>query len=812
MANSVKLVLGLFFAFFIILFSIMTSLSILKDEAVDNYLTISKLNAESFSKELNQDLSDMEQTIFNLEDFISTNKNRSSIDKKLKKIIQDYPQIRSINILEENKIKYSSNTYNLGLVLLNKNFYPKPIFDDNILKIATPWIGRDYDSGSDVYINEEKIKANEQSFIPISKNINVDNKKYKVIINLNTDYYKDRFFSNISSDEIIFEILRLDGILLLSTKENHKIGKRIEKSDLLKIAIEKNQYTGIELINNHKYIVTYILTNNYPISLVVKLDYDKSLSSWNKRQYNFFVVTTIIVVLSILVALFFFYLYNRKKEEEIKYQEKQMHDQEKFKLLFQDSHFLAVVIDSNGNILEMNNLSLEFLGEKLKNVHMKKFWDLPCWMENQRDNIKAKIVNFDEEKFESELVALNKDREKRIIDFTLSSISYAEEKLLVAIALDITIKKEKENKLRQAYTVFSNTRDGIMITNSDTVILDVNKAFEKITGFKKKEILNKKVSILKSGTHTKEFYSNMWNSILNKGFWEGEITNKKSDGSYFIEWLTIDAIKNEKDEVVNYIGVFSDITEQKLREKLLKEKDYALFQQSKMAAMGEMIGNIAHQWRQPLSVISTAATGIMLQKDMGISNEEDEVKSLSAINNSAQFLSQTIEDFRSFLKLDKEVQLFNIEKAISDALNLSSVNRKNKAILIDCDLEKNLQVYGVRNEFIQVLMNVLRNAEDALSNQKIEKLILINSFLSGQKVIIKIVDNAGGIDSNIISRIFEPYFTTKHQSQGTGIGLYMSQEIIKNHMKGELSVENHSYNYKGKNYRGACFIIELPFK
>ncbi|WP_417332606.1 PAS domain S-box protein [Halarcobacter sp.] len=812
MANSLKLVVGLFFAFFVIIFSIMTSLSILKDEAVDNYLTISKLNAKSFSKELNQDLSNMEQTILNLENFFKTTKDYSNIENRLFEIIQDYPQVRSINILKNNRIIYSSNSYNSGLYLPNQNFYPKPIFDDNILKISTPWIGRDFVSGSDVYVNEEEIKANEQSFIPISKNIVIDNKVHQVIINLNTDYFKDRFFSNITSGEIIFEILRLDGILLLSTNENHKIGKRIKKSDLLKAAIEKNQYTGIEVIDNHKYIVTYILTNNYPIILLVKLDYEKSLSSWNKRQYNFFVVTTIIVVLSILIALFFFYLYTRKKEEEIKQERAQVQEQEKFKLLFQDSHFLATVIDSNGRILEMNNVALDFLGENVKSIHKKKFWDLKCWIGSDKSTIKNKIKNFTKKKYEDEVIVLNKDKEERIVEFTLSSINNAEETLLVAIGLDITLKKEKENKLKQAYTVFSNTRDGIMITNSDTVILDVNIAFEKITGYKKEDILNKKVNALKSNTHTNEFYSKMWESILAKGFWEGEITNKKSDGTNFIEWLTINAIKNENNEVVNYIGVFSDITEQKLREKLLKEKDYALFQQSKMAAMGEMIGNIAHQWRQPLSVISTAATGIILHKEMGISVEEDEIKTLNAINDSAQFLSQTIEDFRSFLKLDKEVQLFNINKTIHDALDLSSINRKNKSISIVCEIEENLEVYGVKNEFIQVMMNILKNAEDALDKQEAEKLILINSYLDGQNVIIKIMDNAGGIDSKIISRIFEPYFTTKHQSQGTGIGLYMSQEIIRNHMNGKLYVENYSYTYKDSSYVGACFIIELPFK
>lgn len=810
MTNNLKLALGVVFSFFIIVFSIMTSLSILKDEAVDNYLTISKLNAKSFSKELNQDLLNMEQSILNLENFLNTTKKISSIDKKLFETIQTYPQIRSINILKNNKIINSSNNYNIGLFLDNQNFYPNTIFDDNILKVATPWIGRDFVSGTDVYENEEIIKPTEQSFIPISKNIKIDKKEYQVIINLNTDYFKDRFFSNISSGEIIFEILRLDGVLLLSTEENHKIGKKIKKSDLLKAAIKKNQYTGIEINNNRKYLLTYILTKNYPLSLVVKLDYEKSLSSWDKRQYNFFVVTTIIVITSILIALFFFYLYTRKKEAEIKKERLQLQEQEKFKLLFQDSHFLAAVIDNKGNILEVNRIALDFLGEGLNNLVNKKFWDLKCWLNEDKRLLSNKIKNFTERKFQQELIVINKEKEERIVEFTLSSINSEEEKLLVAIALDITLKKEKENKLKQAYTVFNNTRDGIVITDNNTIVSDVNEAFEKITGYSRKSIINKKVNILRSNIHEEEFYSKMWKSILDEGFWEGEIINKKVDGTTFVEWLAINAIKDENNNIVNYIGVFSDITEQKLKEKLLKEKDYALFQQSKMAAMGEMIGNIAHQWRQPLSVISTAATGIVLHKKMGISVEEDEIKTLNAINDSAQFLSQTIEDFRNFLKLDKDVQLFSINVAIEDALSFSSINKKSKDISIHLEIEDNLEVYGIKSEFIQVMMNILKNAEDALLKIEDEKHVLISAYLEEQKVVIKVIDNAGGIDSKIISRIFEPYFTTKHKSQGTGIGLYMSQEIIKNHMKGNLYANNHSYVYENNNYSGACFVIEIP--
>merc|ERR1711879_62365 len=132
-------------------------------------------------------------------------------------------------------------------------------------------------------------------------------------------------------------------------------------------------------------------------------------------------------------------------------------------------------------------------------------------------------------------------------------------------------------------TVFNNTRDGIMITDKYSNILDVNHAFENITGYSKKEILNKNTRILKSNLHEIEFYENMWNDLQNNGYWEGEITNFNKNKEYFIEWLTINSIYNENMEIVNYIGIFSDITEQKNKDQLIKEKEKLLYQQSKMA-------------------------------------------------------------------------------------------------------------------------------------------------------------------------------------------------------------------------------------
>ncbi|RXJ60801.1 cache domain-containing protein [Candidatus Marinarcus aquaticus] len=236
-----------------------------------------------------------------------------------------------------------------------------------------------------------------------------------------------------------------------------------------------------------------------------------------------------------------------------------------------------------------------------------------------------------------------------------------------------------------------------------------------------------------------------------------------------------------------------------------------LSQQSKMAAMGEMIGNIAHQWRQPLSTITTSATGMQIQQELKILTNESILEGLSTINKSAQYLSTTIDDFRNFFKVNKEKNHFNVCTCIEQAISLVWVQFKNKEIHIIQDVEC-IEIYNFQNELIQVIINLLNNARDELikKHSSFNKLIFITLKEENNEAVLGIQDNAGGIPEAIIGRIFEPYFTTKHKSQGTGIGLYMCQEIIQKNMEGEIKVSNRTYLYNHQEHQGAYFEIRLP--
>lgn len=237
---------------------------------------------------------------------------------------------------------------------------------------------------------------------------------------------------------------------------------------------------------------------------------------------------------------------------------------------------------------------------------------------------------------------------------------------------------------------------------------------------------------------------------------------------------TLESKVNEKTKELEKLNMR---LKDKVDEEVLKnrKKDQMLFNQSKMASMGEMIGNIAHQWRQPLSTISTAASGMSIKIDYELASKEELKKDLEIIVDTTQYLSHTIEDFRSFFKPTKEKEKFSLVKLIKKDINIMNSAFKNNFIEVVYEFE-DVELNTIQNELTQSILNILTNAKDALTqNSSKNRLIIMKNFIKGSFVFITIQDNGGGIDEKIMDKIFEPYFTTKHQSQGTGIGLYMTR-------------------------------------
>ena len=363
------------------------------------------------------------------------------------------------------------------------------------------------------------------------------------------------------------------------------------------------------------------------------------------------------------------------------------------------------------------------------------------------------------------------------------------------------------------------------LENNDTK--NIGKVIEDITLIAKSGegyysyIQNKKPDT-DEPTHKISFIKGLskWNWLIGTGFYEDDALSRIEDRKRKIDEKYEAYIKNIL--IISFIVMVvlliiskyvSNFLEEKFRQykQELSKKQMILHQQSKMAAMGEMIGNIAHQWRQPLSTITTASSGMVLQKEMGVLTDEFFFEASKKINTSAQYLSQTIDDFRNFFTPNKEKTKFLLNDTLSTTLDLISAQFTAKDIHIIKNIE-NIELDSYENELIQALINILNNAKDELVKKPSdeEKYIFIDIFRNEKnEVNIIIKDNAAGIPNEYIDKIFEPYFSTKHKSQGTGIGLYMTEEIITKHLQGQIFVENKEFTYEGKEYIGAQFTIVL---
>jgi len=365
-----------------------------------------------------------------------------------------------------------------------------------------------------------------------------------------------------------------------------------------------------------------------------------------------------------------------------------------------------------------------------------------------------------------------------------------------------TQKKQIEDNLHSFEALVNSTIEALFIFQKD-ICVDANDEAVILIGVnEKQELIGKDIFQIFTNV-TDEHKDELKDNKIDHYF---EDTIIQRDGT--IRYVQV----KEKNVTIRekYLKIIAiiDITDIKQKEKMLNN-------QSKMAAMGEMIGNIAHQWRQPLTAISVAAGGIKLGYELDINDEEDTIKELDSIVENSQFLSDTIEDFQNFLKNDRITTDFSVKDAITKSIAIISANLDSHEINIVNHYDKNIMINGIQNDLIQVLLNIINNAADILKKKKYsehEKYIIIDIEQNEGYVTICIQDSAGGVPKDIKNKIFEPYFTTKHQSQGTGLGLYMTHKIVVENLKGSIVVENRNFEYKDNSYFGAKFTIKIPVK
>jgi len=389
------------------------------------------------------------------------------------------------------------------------------------------------------------------------------------------------------------------------------------------------------------------------------------------------------------------------------------------------------------------------------------------------------------------------------------------EKYILVIANDITdLQRDKrkveakENTLEIALKIIG---EGVWDWNLETNIVKHNQQWCDmfLVGDSKLEHHLDFFAAIIHPEDAPKVFEKIQNAMKTKQSFKSEHRMVCMDGT--IKWV------KDRGEIVEYdqegnpsrmIGCVKDITDT----IKLQEKEKLLEKQSRLATLGEMIGNIAHQWRQPLSVISTLASSVSVYNTLKTLDDKTIAKSMETIVEQSEYLSNTINDFRNFIKNDRNKQNFSVVSMINKSLSIANASLSKYYIQIILDLENDGICNGFESEILQAILNILNNAKDVLAKNiedEEKRFIFINTQIEEDKIKIGIKDNAGGVPENILDKLFEPYFTTKGNDEGTGLGLYMCKQIVEDSL-GKVTVSNEEYEYKGSLCRGANFLISFP--
>jgi PAS domain S-box-containing protein len=368
------------------------------------------------------------------------------------------------------------------------------------------------------------------------------------------------------------------------------------------------------------------------------------------------------------------------------------------------------------------------------------------------------------------------------------------------IVLDITERKAHETLLQHFRELVNHSRDAIFVIDKEGRFIDVNEAACQSLGYTRTELLGMGILDIVRIRPDEPPFDERIDTIREKGSATFEGRHTRKDGSEFPVEVSVNVEQSEKKDTM--IAIARDISERKAMESALRQKDEMMIAQSRQAAMGDMIAMIAHQWRQPITVIAMAVNNVKLDIALGepISSKAL-VKMADTITDQTGHLSKTIDDFRDFFRPNKEKEKALIAEVLEGVMQIIGKSLANNNITVTVDNQSTSRLLTYPNELLQVFLNILNNAKDVLKENTVEKpRITVTITESPEAVAALFCDNGGGIPDAAISRIGEPYFTTKSVS-GTGLGLYMSKTILEQHLNGALSWENRD--------KGACFTVTL---
>ncbi len=480
------------------------------------------------------------------------------------------------------------------------------------------------------------------------------------------------------------------------------------------------------------------------------------------------------------------------------------------RIMIDRSNDAIFILNKYGMFLDVNKEACRSLGytkEELLKIGIKDVSeDNPPFEEVMDYIMQNKSTTF-------ESFHIRKDSSKFRVEINVGAETTMDDKKTIAVARDITERQRTNQILRESEEKFrsitASAQDAIIMMDNDGKISYWNEAAEKIFGYTEEEAIGRILHTFITPERFLEAHKIGFKHFKKTG--EGvaigktlELVALKKDGTEFPIELSLSATMIDGFWIA--IGIIRDITERKEMQIELKLKEEMMLAQSKQAAMGEMIAMIAHQWRQPLATISmdvnNLSASIALEEEI---TTDDLIKYTDAIYEQLDQLSETIDNFRNFFKPEQLKETTSIEDTLKSTLNIIGTSLISKNISVNIKNTTKSSLFMNKTSLIQVLLNVIGNAKDMLATKEVvQGAIDITAYEDKETITISICDNAGGIPESIMQKIGQPYFTTKQELNGTGLGLYISKTIMEKHLFGTFRWHNED--------KGACFVITLNIK
>lgn len=570
-SSIIRLVLAGVIVLTLSISSIQVTLKSLKEEAVSTQKNIAYLYANTFEKNLSQLLMRMndlkENTNLSINDELSRDKMQIFFKIQLNKS----PYIRSISLADDKgNIIVSSNEKNIDIALDLNSFFPIPFGDMSILRMGTPWEGRDFFSAKITTI-DHSIPKNGRYFLPIIEKISISDKKYYIVSTINPDYLANSYKQMLPLEKGTLEIYRVDGILLFTTKSNLQIGHsyfNLKDSD----KIGKNLLE--QLNNDSQELISAVYESRFfPFILKININEEQAIGYWDTERNKVLLTSALLIIFS--GGLVFLLLIRYINESQR--QRKQIEFEKKFRIGMEATHTGLWTWDYKTGemtwdaqcylILEYEHDSFQISPQKLKDlIHPENSEGIFEYIEGQL--LKSK---------EFMLELRMKSAKDTWIWGQIKGTVIETDQLgapLKLIGVFMNIDKQKKAESLHLSAVAFDTQDAVFISDLNEKIVKVNQAFSRITGYTEEEIIGKSPRLFQSGEHNVQFYNQMKKSLKEKDFWSGDVWNKTKNGTIYAAFLTISVIRDEHGILTHYLANFNDITNKKLKQKEIENLAY----------------------------------------------------------------------------------------------------------------------------------------------------------------------------------------------------------------------------------------------